>query len=724
MKIKITVAAALFFSFQSQTLFAQMNNQSAKRNSGKVSSSEVSASAKNIETLSAAQNNFAPQEGNQQTEISRGRRALAYAKLLEGQRYLWTMNRLRSKAGLANSARLAKDALQKAVELDPTLAEGYAALAELTAQMPPNDLDGAILLANIAVKINKDNYGGHRILARLYTIKSNLNHGDLDANFSQKAIAEWKEIARLDPRNAEAFAFLSEFYEKTDKTAERIDALRRWLAAAAPLEPEFYRNVFRGQQELSPENASIKLGGALLDAGETRQAVEILSRLVADNPENTPAIELLREAIENADASSSAIAVKALTQAVFANPENVSLVALLAQTESRAGQTDEAAKILRAATAKLAEKDKIAAANLQIVLGDIYAEQERFAEAIAVYENALKARGIGSAAVAQNDERDFAVRVYEKIIQTFKRAERINDAKATIERARSLFGKTDSFPDKQLILLYRETGKMADALRTVRQLRARNSEDFGLLRTEASILTDSGRVDEAVALVKPLIGKNNAANAKNGGVVKTDENAFVISSPMFDDFTNYLFISSLYSQAKRGREAIEAANQALTAAGANEERRQIAKLALATAQQTTGDFASAETTLRELLRQTPGNPIALNNLGYFLAERNTKLEEALSLIARAVKIDATNPSYLDSLGWAYFKLGQLEQAEKYLKEAARIDASSATIQEHLGDVFEKLGKLEQAKSSWQKSLTLTGEAEQTARLKSKLKAIR
>jgi tetratricopeptide (TPR) repeat protein len=717
MKIKITVAAVFLLSIHSQNLFAQTNNQWTRRNSNNISA------AKNIETLLNGQNNFARQEGlPQQNEISRGRRALAYAKLLEGQRHLWRLNRLRSKAVNSGVARLAKDALQKAVELDPTLAEGYAALAELTAQTPPNDLDGAILLANIAVKINTDNYGGHRLLARLYTIKSNLNRADLDAEFTRKAIAEWKEIARLDARNAEAFAFLSEFYEKTNKTAERIDALRRWISASAPLEPGFYRTFFVGQEELIPENATIKLGGALLDAGEMSEAVEILSRAVADNPENAQSMELLREAIENADARSSAIAVQALTQAVFANPENVSLVALLAQTKARGGQTDEAAKILRAATAKLAEKDKNAAAYLQVVLGDIYAEQERFAEAIAGYENALTARGIDGAIVAQDDGQDFAVRVFEKIIQTFKRSERPNDAKAVIERARSLFGKTNSFPDKQLILLYRESGKTADALRAVRQLRARNGEDFGLLRTEALILTDAGRVDEAVALVKPLIGKNNAVKAKSGGTVKADENAFVISSPMFDDFTNYLFISSLYSQARHGREAIEAAKQAISAAGASEERSQIARLALATAQQTAGDFTAAETTLRELLRQTPGNPVALNNLGYFLVERNTKLDEALSLIVQAVKIDRSNPSYLDSLGWAYFKLGRLEQAEKYLKEAVRLDASSATVQEHLGDVFQKQGKIEQAISSWQKSLTLTTEAEQTARVKSKLKA--
>ncbi len=135
-----------------------------------------------------------------------------------------------------------------------------------------------------------------------------------------------------------------------------------------------------------------------------------------------------------------------------------------------------------------------------------------------------------------------------------------------------------------------------------------------------------------------------------------------------------------------------------------------------------GDFASAENTLRDILRQTPRNPIALNNLGYFLVERNVKLDEALDLIQQAVRIDPTNPSYLDSLGWAYFKLGKFAEAEKYLKEAAKIDTGSATIQEHLGDVYQKLNKKDLAKKAWQKALNLTSDAEEMSRLKTKLES--
>ena len=165
--------------------------------------------------------------------------------------------------------------------------------------------------------------------------------------------------------------------------------------------------------------------------------------------------------------------------------------------------------------------------------------------------------------------------------------------------------------------------------------------------------------------------------------------------------------------------AIETANQAFSAAK-GEERRQIAKLTLATAQQTAGDYVSAEETLRQILRQTPDNPIALNNLGYFLIERDKNITEAFELIQQAVKIDPTNPSFLDSLGWAYFKLGKFAEAENYLKEAAGIDITSSTINEHLGDVYHKQGKTELARNAWQKALNLASDAADINRLKTKL----
>jgi len=655
------------------------------------------------------------EQGANKIPVPRERREQAYAKLLEGQRYIWNIYRSRSQTGLASAVRMAKQSLQKAVELDPTLAEGYTALAELTL---PDNVDEAILLAGIAIKIDNNNYGGHFILAQLYTKKSEINRGVLDSNLAQKAIVEWKEIIRFDARNAEAYAFLSEFYARTNKPEERVVALRNWVSAATPGGNGFYGQVFKGEN-LSPENASLKLAEALLTVKQTREAIEILSRLIAGEPDNEEAIELLEQAVESADVESATIAIETLQQAINVNPENTSLVILLAQVYVRSGNIDQAAKVLLDTSAKIAEKDKNSAADLQVALGDLFIEKNRFEDAAKNYQNALTVRGVSQSEIVMDDARDFAIRVFDKIIETYKKSNRPIDAKAVIERARVVLGKNDLFADKKLISFYLETGKKAEALQTVRALRTRNADDYALLRLEATILTDIGKTEEAVALIKSLIGKKTIVRTDSAAGGQNGDGIITLSSPMADDFSNYIFISSLYAQAKRHKEAIEAINQAYSSAQSS-DRKEITKLMLATAQQAAGDLQGAETTLREILKQSPQNPIALNNLGYFLAERGEKLEEALNLIKQAVQNNPTNPSYLDSLGWAYFKLGNLVEAEKYLKNALRFDNSSSTIHEHLGDVYQKQGKLDTAKLAWQKALEFASDTDDISRIKTKL----
>jgi tetratricopeptide (TPR) repeat protein len=239
--------------------------------------------------------NFEAAEGRPSTQEQRRQ---GYAKLFEGQRYLWSSGRLRSQTSVNSTMRLAREAFQRSVEIDPSLAEGYTALAELAIGMPPGDADEAIRLAEIAVKADARNFGARRILARLYTYKSRLNSPAPDKNFVQKAASEWEHVTRLDARNAEAWAFLSELYESEGKSTERIAALRKWLAASTAIDTQFYRSIMGTGENLTPENARLKLGGALLKAGDVRAAVEELSIAVADDPDNFTAVDMLREAVE------------------------------------------------------------------------------------------------------------------------------------------------------------------------------------------------------------------------------------------------------------------------------------------------------------------------------------------------------------------------------------------------------------------------------------------
>ena len=84
------------------------------------------------------------------------------------------------------------------------------------------------------------------------------------------------------------------------------------------------------------------------------------------------------------------------------------------------------------------------------------------------------------------------------------------------------------------------------------------------------------------------------------------------------------------------------------------------------------------------------------------------------------EIDPENSSYLDSLGWAYFKLGKYESAETSLKKAAKLDPMSPTILDHLGDTYQKLGKPELARQNWQRALTFATDPVETEKLRTKL----
>jgi tetratricopeptide (TPR) repeat protein len=97
--------------------------------------------------------------------------------------------------------------------------------------------------------------------------------------------------------------------------------------------------------------------------------------------------------------------------------------------------------------------------------------------------------------------------------------------------------------------------------------------------------------------------------------------------------------------------------------------------------------------------------MTMNYLGYMLADKGSRLTEALGLIRKAVELEPMNGAYLDSLGWVYFKLGQYELAEENLRQAVERDQTDPTVHEHLGDLYEKTGRIRLAAAQWQLSLT-------------------
>jgi len=94
----------------------------------------------------------------------------------------------------------------------------------------------------------------------------------------------------------------------------------------------------------------------------------------------------------------------------------------------------------------------------------------------------------------------------------------------------------------------------------------------------------------------------------------------------------------------------------------------------------------------------------LNYLGYMLADRGVRLQEALGYIKRAVELEPQNGAYLDSLGWAYFKLGDYNSAEDNLRHASERMGTDPTVQDHLAELYAKTGRLQLAAFHWERAI--------------------
>ncbi len=115
--------------------------------------------------------------------------------------------------------------------------------------------------------------------------------------------------------------------------------------------------------------------------------------------------------------------------------------------------------------------------------------------------------------------------------------------------------------------------------------------------------------------------------------------------------------------------------------------------------QQAGDFAAAEADLRAVLALAPVHAQALNALGFFLAERGERLEEAQRLVERALELAPGTPAFLDSLGWVAFQRGAYEAALPPLREAFE-RRGDGEIAAHLGETYWRLGRRNRARQAW------------------------
>jgi len=128
----------------------------------------------------------------------------------------------------------------------------------------------------------------------------------------------------------------------------------------------------------------------------------------------------------------------------------------------------------------------------------------------------------------------------------------------------------------------------------------------------------------------------------------------------------------------------------------------------------------AEADMRKALQLQPEQPHVLNYLGYSWIDQGINLDDGMKMIKRAVDQRPDDGYIVDSLGWAYYRIGNYEDAVKNLERAIDLKPEDPTINDHLGDAYWRTGRTLEAKFQWAHARDLKPEAEELPKIEAKL----
>ena len=161
----------------------------------------------------------------------------------------------------------------------------------------------------------------------------------------------------------------------------------------------------------------------------------------------------------------------------------------------------------------------------------------------------------------------------------------------------------------------------------------------------------------------------------------------------------YLTEGKILNTAKKYEEALDLYNEALTQLTDNNSLL----YARALTAEKLGKIDLAVKDLESVVQREPENAQALNALGYTLVDKTKQFERGLGYIKKALKLEPDDPAIHDSIGWAYYRLGQYDEALKYLRSAFE-KIKDAEIAAHLGEVLWVAGEREAAQDVWNSAL--------------------
>jgi tetratricopeptide (TPR) repeat protein len=595
------------------------------------------------------------------------------------------------------------------------------------------DVDRALTEMRNALKYNESSVWVRLDLAELLDKTGN----------TREAMAEAQEAARLDPKDPEPHWVLANLYFKSqgrDRSSakESLRKAMRELEAMREDDPSDERSYFAlGQAYLElgdPEKAiqayekyqslvpNVDAGYSSIAEyyernGNHEKAIEYLNKAIKSQPDSTKSLMALANLLVKLDRGREAVPL--LRKIIDLSGDNPAVKRQVASSLVDAGDFGEAVRLLDELR-KIAPGDS----EIRVLLGRALIGDRQFSRAIDILKlviedmpGNLEARFYLGAAHEQSGNPAEAARIFAELLEQTK------GGSEEYQANRQVF-------QQHLAAAYQDMGEHAKAIAIYESLLKGDADPNPRL---VFLLINAYRLnrqlDQALAIGKQYFEKNPGET--NIGLVyaraladsgKTKEGADILLKMLQADPANvdiYVNLSQVYLQGKNYSEAEKILQRA-------EDRKldsERLKFQLATIYEKQKDFDKAESVFKEVLKDNPKNAVVLNYIGYMLADQGVRLQEAVKYVQEALAIDPNNGAYLDSLGWAFFKLNDLEKAEKYLLQAIDLVKNDPVIHDHLGDLYFRTGNLEKAKGFWSKSISAGTEPEDIQKVREKLEKL-
>jgi tetratricopeptide (TPR) repeat protein len=589
--------------------------------------------------------------------------------------------------GRSELANKALEEYRLAIDSDPSSEFLTSGLAEL--YVKTGRIRDAVLQAQDIIKRDPNNLEAHKLLGRIYlrSLGDMPNAGNGSDNVLKLAIEQYEQIVKIEPTNVDDHLLLGRLY-RLDNNSEKAEAELKTAVKLDPNSEEAVTTLALLYTDEGDTNRALQVLSAVPDAGRSAKLYAALGATYEQRKDYKGAIEAYRHAIEldrdNLDAIrglaenylNDGQVDKALEQykvIADANPEDAQTYLRMSEIYRRQGKYDDALDSLKKAEAMVPDLLEVPY-NMAVV----YEAQGRYDDAVKVLQDLLKKTEKPESSYSQSERNNRGIFI-ERLGMVYRDQENYQAAVDTFRKMIPLGDDNTKTAYQDIIDTYRDAKQWPQATAAAKEAAEKMPDDRELRMVLDAQLADTGDPDKPIADVRSLLkGKP-------------------------EDRDVYVRLAIMYSRVKRYGDAEEALNKAEQLSTKPEDKEYVYFLRGDTYEHQK-KFEAAEAEFKKVLSANPQSAVTLNYLGYMNADRGVQLEESLAQIKEAVRLDPTNGAYLDSLGWAYFKLGKYDMAEESLNKASLRMGSDPTVQDHLGDLFQKTGRLKQAAEHWERAV--------------------